>query len=203
MVFPGQAVSYKVGEIKLWQLRRQASKRLGSKFGAWVWDQHQRGTTFHHSLLRHRTAPITLISSELRPTKSPHQLTHEPMHEPTTTTSPPPLQSWLGFTTAFCATARCRSRASRGLWSSGSSASSSGERPRAIRPVPMPIDAAADRIDDAAGARTSRRIYLECMLKWRLEGARATRPSSGWRACSAPGTPCAQASRGHGSEPLP
>lgn len=56
IVWPGQACSYKVGQIRLVKLRRDAEKRLGEKFHL---------PAFHNILLRGVGAPLDLVSEDV------------------------------------------------------------------------------------------------------------------------------------------
>ena len=50
---PGQALAYKIGQLKIRQLRTMAEQRLGPKFG------HQE---FHDLVLRNGTVPLDLLT---------------------------------------------------------------------------------------------------------------------------------------------
>lgn len=52
IVWPGQALAYKIGELKIWELRRMAEARLGDKFDL---------REFHHEILRHGALPLSLL----------------------------------------------------------------------------------------------------------------------------------------------
>lgn len=52
IVLPGQALAYKVGELKLQDLRRRAVERLGDRFDV---------RRFHDELLRHGALPLDLL----------------------------------------------------------------------------------------------------------------------------------------------
>jgi uncharacterized protein (DUF885 family) len=57
IVWPGQALAYKVGELKIKELRAFAAKELGAKFDV-------RG--FHDEVLRHGSIPLALLESNIR-----------------------------------------------------------------------------------------------------------------------------------------
>ncbi|MCF6288251.1 MAG: DUF885 domain-containing protein [Proteobacteria bacterium] len=50
--WPGQALSYKLGEIKIWELRAKAEKELGDKFDI---------RTFHDALLAKGSVPLNVL----------------------------------------------------------------------------------------------------------------------------------------------
>jgi uncharacterized protein (DUF885 family) len=52
IVNPGQACAYKIGQIKLLELRARARERLGSKFD---------DRTFHEFLLRNGALPLDIL----------------------------------------------------------------------------------------------------------------------------------------------
>jgi uncharacterized protein (DUF885 family) len=57
IAWPGQALSYKIGELNIEQLRQAAEKELGSKFDIRV---------FHDAVLRNGALPLALLDSEVR-----------------------------------------------------------------------------------------------------------------------------------------
>ena len=57
MVIPGQAVSYKIGELKLLELRENAKQQLGSKFSI---------TAFHDEILKDGNMPFVLLERKIR-----------------------------------------------------------------------------------------------------------------------------------------
>jgi uncharacterized protein (DUF885 family) len=54
--WPGQALSYKLGEIKIKQLRQQAEQALGSDFDI---------REFHHQVLRHGSITLSILESNV------------------------------------------------------------------------------------------------------------------------------------------
>ena len=50
--WPAQALSYKLGEIKIWELRRKAEKELGEKFDI---------RTFHDAILSQGSVPLNVL----------------------------------------------------------------------------------------------------------------------------------------------
>jgi uncharacterized protein (DUF885 family) len=56
MAFPGQALSYKIGQLKIIELRHKAEKELGSKFDI---------RKFHHKLLESGCIPLTLLEQRI------------------------------------------------------------------------------------------------------------------------------------------
>jgi prolyl oligopeptidase len=57
LVMPGQALAYKLGELKFKELRAYATKELGSKFDV---------RTFHDELLRNGALPLSIVDSHMR-----------------------------------------------------------------------------------------------------------------------------------------
>jgi uncharacterized protein (DUF885 family) len=57
LVWPGQALAYKLGELKLKELRAFATKELGAKFDVRV---------FHDEVLRHGAIPLDLLDANIR-----------------------------------------------------------------------------------------------------------------------------------------
>lgn len=57
IVWPGQALAYKLGELKLKELRAMATKQLGAKFDVRV---------FHEEVLRHGAIPLSLLDENIR-----------------------------------------------------------------------------------------------------------------------------------------
>ena len=52
IAWPAQALSYKLGEIKIWELRRQAEQELGAEFDL---------RTFHDALLSSGSVPLNVL----------------------------------------------------------------------------------------------------------------------------------------------
>jgi len=52
--WPGQALSYKLGELKIWELRRRAEATLGDQFDL---------REFHDAVLGHGELPLTLLDT--------------------------------------------------------------------------------------------------------------------------------------------
>jgi uncharacterized protein (DUF885 family) len=56
MVIPGQAVSYKIGELKIIELRERAKKKLGSKFDI---------REFHDEVLKDGCLPLIILERKI------------------------------------------------------------------------------------------------------------------------------------------
>jgi uncharacterized protein (DUF885 family) len=56
IIWPGQALAYKIGELKIWELRRLALKELGDAFDL---------REFHHEVLRHGAIPLTILEHKI------------------------------------------------------------------------------------------------------------------------------------------
>lgn len=56
MALPGQALAYKIGMIKIWELRKRAEKQLGEGFNI---------RDFHREVLRHGSLPLSILESEI------------------------------------------------------------------------------------------------------------------------------------------
>lgn len=54
--WPGQALGYKVGELKIWHLRRQAQQRLGDRFDL---------KEFHHQVLSAGALPLSVLETRI------------------------------------------------------------------------------------------------------------------------------------------
>ena len=57
MAIPGQALSYKVGQLKIIALRKEAEKELGDKFNL---------SKFHDELLSDGCLPISVLETKMR-----------------------------------------------------------------------------------------------------------------------------------------
>ena len=57
MAIPGQALSYKIGQLKILALRKEAEKELGSKFNL---------SKFHDELLNGGCLPISVLEAKMR-----------------------------------------------------------------------------------------------------------------------------------------
>jgi uncharacterized protein (DUF885 family) len=57
IVWPGQALAYKLGELKLKELRAYAAKELGPKFDVRL---------FHDEVLRHSAVPLSVLDEHIR-----------------------------------------------------------------------------------------------------------------------------------------
>jgi uncharacterized protein (DUF885 family) len=54
--WPGQALSYKLGELQIWKLRKKAEKELGDKFDL---------RDFHDALLNNGALPLAMVEAEI------------------------------------------------------------------------------------------------------------------------------------------
>src|SRR5499425_1654650 len=57
IVWPGQALAYKLGQLKIRELRTDAEKRLGSKFDA---------RAFHDTILQQGAVPLTVLEPRVK-----------------------------------------------------------------------------------------------------------------------------------------
>jgi len=56
IVWPGQALAYKLGQLKIRELRAQAERRLGAKFNM---------RTFHDAVLEQGAVPLSLLEPHI------------------------------------------------------------------------------------------------------------------------------------------
>jgi uncharacterized protein (DUF885 family) len=56
MAIPGQALSYKIGQLKLLELRAKAEKELGDKFDV---------AQFHNQVLESGCMPLALLETKI------------------------------------------------------------------------------------------------------------------------------------------
>jgi uncharacterized protein (DUF885 family) len=56
LVMPGQALAYKIGELKIKEMRRLATEQLGEKFDI---------RAFHHAWLEHGTLPLDIAENQI------------------------------------------------------------------------------------------------------------------------------------------
>jgi uncharacterized protein (DUF885 family) len=56
MAIPGQALAYKIGELKIWELRRNAEKELGTKFDI---------KEFHTEILKDGDLPLQVLETKI------------------------------------------------------------------------------------------------------------------------------------------
>jgi len=57
IVWPGQALGYKMGQLKIQELRTQAEQQLGAKFNV---------RKFHDVVLGHGAVPLDLLETEVK-----------------------------------------------------------------------------------------------------------------------------------------
>lgn len=57
IIWPGQALSYKLGELKIKELRKYAKEKLGDKFDL---------REYHHQVLKEGAVPLTLLDSNIK-----------------------------------------------------------------------------------------------------------------------------------------
>ena len=57
MVWPGQALAYKLGELKIKELRANAEKKLGDHFDIRL---------FHDEILRHGAVPLDILETQVK-----------------------------------------------------------------------------------------------------------------------------------------
>jgi uncharacterized protein (DUF885 family) len=56
MAMPGQALSYKIGQLKILELRRKAERTLGAKFDV---------RAFHDEILKDGALPLSILESKI------------------------------------------------------------------------------------------------------------------------------------------
>ena len=56
IVWPGQALAYKIGELTIWELRRKAEKSLGEQFDI---------REFHDAVLTKGGLPLAVLTEEI------------------------------------------------------------------------------------------------------------------------------------------
>jgi uncharacterized protein (DUF885 family) len=56
MAMPGQALSYKIGQLKILELRRKAERTLGAKFDI---------RAFHDEILKDGALPLNILESKI------------------------------------------------------------------------------------------------------------------------------------------
>ena len=57
MAIPGQALAYKIGELKIMELRRSAERALGPRFDL---------RSFHNALLQDGNLPLAVLESKMQ-----------------------------------------------------------------------------------------------------------------------------------------
>jgi uncharacterized protein (DUF885 family) len=57
IVWPGQALAYKIGQMKIRELRTEAEKKLGAKF-----DERK----FHDAVLENGAVPLNVLEAHMR-----------------------------------------------------------------------------------------------------------------------------------------
>jgi uncharacterized protein (DUF885 family) len=56
MAYPGQALAYKIGQLKILEIRRQAESRLGDRFDV---------RKFHTELLADGSMPLSMLDEKI------------------------------------------------------------------------------------------------------------------------------------------
>jgi uncharacterized protein (DUF885 family) len=66
IVWPGQALAYKLGQLKIRELRTEAEKKLGAKF-----DERK----FHDAVLENGAVPLSVLEAHVK-----HWIDRQPTH---------------------------------------------------------------------------------------------------------------------------
>src|SRR3989442_15484210 len=98
IVWPGQALAYKIGQLKIKQLRDDAAARLGPKFDI---------RAFHDEVLTNGALPLDVLEAHMRDWIAARQYGRS-MRRPYSSGGPPAVASWSALTfpgSNFCAAA--------------------------------------------------------------------------------------------------